>query len=244
VQVSLVSHYGPKDKGTGLFLGACQERLSGLLGHVFRPYALEQIHGTILGLEGHRKDDVVLNANSRRPMDTAALLAFLRAPGWPALDIQLGGYGADDDYGFASRGQHPFMRSFSLQGLAAVSIGWPVRDGGYPLALDALRRRFNGFNVLHKWHRTESDVDNDFYLVLGHITQPGLPREAAQHIESQMRQFLSACGPVTLPVSRERLYIVAYTDPQLPLDTTRSFSVPDPGLTGQAILDLYSEEPG
>ncbi len=239
MQVSLVSPYGPKDRQTARYLDACLEELSSLLGDAFCPYALEQVHGTIIGLEGRRHGQVVLNANSQRPMNAAALLAFLRQSHNPELRVQIGGFCADADYGFASRGQHPYLRAFSVQKRAAVTIGWPVRDGGYPLALDALRRRLNTFNIAHNLHTGESDIDNDFYMVLGHVAGEEPRGEAARRVESRMREFLSASEPLTLDVSRQNLSIVVYTDPMLPPANTRVISIDDPNLTPQSLLELY-----
>jgi hypothetical protein len=190
-QATLVAFYGPKRSPLAEFLSACQDRLRRSVRQLgpeleFRPYALAQIHATILGLE--RSGRVGLhNRNlqelSGRPqaMRLPQLFEFILKSDHLPLQVQLGGF-EDRDYPFQSRGGRPYHRSFSVQGRTAVVVGWPVggaggksacrsRDrasglrapSGYPFTLDALRRSARRFNVLHRWYREPTDVDNDLY---------------------------------------------------------------------------------
>ena len=56
-------------------------------------------------------------------------------------------------------------------------MGWPNEDGSYPNSLDLLRRTFREYGISHKWHRTDDEIDNDFFFVLGTIDRDMLMLE-------------------------------------------------------------------
>jgi len=109
-------------------------------------------------------------------MDLTGLLHFLRLGGRFPFHIQLGGF-QDREYPFTSRGQNPYHRSFSIQkDNKVVLMGWPLHgplpnlalprvtmsdwiqeSRSYPNVLDELRRAFQSFNVLHRYHGTLTD---------------------------------------------------------------------------------------
>jgi len=68
------------------------------LGSGFKPYALEQVHGTIIGLEGARVGTHIHNENFRRLrgterlIDFRGLLHFLRIWAEPDWNVRLGGF--------------------------------------------------------------------------------------------------------------------------------------------------------
>lgn len=247
MQLTLVSHYGEKATDCAQLIRNLQQFLAGSLGGSFRPYSVEQVHGTIVGLEGVRGGDRIRNENFRRYrheerlVDLEGLLGFLRSSAAPDFTIQIGSFDAARDYGFISQGRHPFVRSFSVQGETAVAMGWPFENGEFPPLLDQLRRRLQQFGVLHKWHQREEDVDNDFFFVLGHVAGSATPEQrtmAEQHLREQMARMT----PLLLPVTLHTLSFVAYTDRQLPPDTSRVFKVSDATTTAGTLAGVFDSD--
>jgi hypothetical protein len=211
-------------------IGALQKGLRDLLGETFRPYALEQVHATIIGLEGTlRNDSQLINTNylelrqEARVMDlTKALDVIQHAPLLP-MSIRIGGYRSEGHYGFTSRNQHPHLRSFSLQGDKAVTVAWPYQDGRPRSSLDRLRRSFNEANILHKYHAATRDTDNDLFFVLGHVEALGTTER--QDIETAMRSLLADRDPLDVLLDKTKLSLVAYSDPELPAHGPRRSEV-------------------
>jgi hypothetical protein len=244
-KLTFVSHYGPKPAPFAEKIRLLQSMIAERLGGGFKPYGVEQVHGTIIGLEGARFGTGIRNDNFwrfrklERFIDFERLLDFLRALPEPDWDVHVGGYDLARDHGFTSVGQHPFLRSFSVPGEIAVAMGWPHRSGNVAPSLDELRRAFQQFGALHKWHQRESDVDNDFFFVLGRVAQNTEPaqRDAVQQI---IRDHLAA-APLQLPVTRATLSFVAYLDPQLPPDTSKTFRLNDPQVTASLLTGIYDD---
>lgn len=243
-QTTLVSHYGKKPAALESFLAQCQQLLVAGLSTAFQPYSIDQIHATIIGLEGCRRTDRVENTNFRqlrqevRRVDPAELLAFLRSSSMPSFDVRIGGYADAEKCAFLSQGKHPHVRSFSIQGAIAVAMGWPA-DGSN--VLDDLRRSFGRINVLHKWHQTESDFDNDFFFVLGRIDPDLSETEAILSAEQTLRKFLAEIEPFSVRVDLTTLRVVSYSDTQLPLATSRAYVIDDPALTVDLLLQSYDD---
>jgi hypothetical protein len=243
MQVTLVSHYGEKPDELEGLIRSCQELLSFGLAARFRPYPVEQVHGTIIGLEGHRKSGRLLNRNSGKQVHPKALLRFLREQ-FPVIEIRIGGYRHRASYGFQSRGTHPYFRSFSIQGKIAVAMGWPVQGDTFPNSIDDLRWRFSrDFGVRHKWHKTKDAVDNDFFLVLGRVEE-SIDRFRLDHAVTEVRTFLSGLEGVHVRIEKDTLRVVAYMDDQLPPETSWVFSVDDPLLTSDRLLAYYPMSDG
>ena len=98
------------------------------LGASFTPYEPQQVHSTIIGLEGRRDGNRVLNMNylrlqnQRRYMDVEPLNeAINHALELLPLQIRFGGFRRFEHYPFTSRSQHPFARSFSIHDGIAVA---------------------------------------------------------------------------------------------------------------------------
>ena len=232
-QLTLVVGYGSKPRAFEALIADLQKQLGSQLGSAFRPYALSQVHSTIVGLEGIREADQILNVNfmrlrhERRAMALGRALAVLDGQALP-LRIRIGGFAAARKYPFTSRGRHPYARSFSLQGSQAVVIGWPVSGTGFPLALDDLRRCFaRDANVLHKYHGSVSDIDNDFFFVLGTIDESRVDQASRARIELDVRDRLANREPLIVAWEREHVSVVVYTDPLLPLSSSRAFRLDD-----------------
>jgi hypothetical protein len=244
MQLTLVSHYGKKPPECARRIAALQQSLAEAIGVGFRPYDVEQVHGTIVGLEGVRLSGQIQNENFRRLrneerlVDFDGLLGFLRSPTAPGFSVQIGGFKPDLDYGFTSQGRNPFVRTFSIQGDTAVAMGWPRFGGEFPPCLDQLRRDLQRFGILHKWHRSASDVDNDFFFVLGRFSGP-LPEERRAMVEQHVRELLARHEPFLLPVNRDTLSFVAYADRELPLASSRSLAISDTGVTPESLAQIY-----
>ena len=244
MQATLVSFYGNKPKELEKFILACQKRIIEIIGTSFLPYELEQVHGTIIGLEGYRFADKIQNASfetnlsQRRMVDPAVFLEFIRQADIDTINIKIGGYSPEFKE-FTSRDQLPYKRSFSIQNNIVTLMGWPtvVPDGCR--LLDKYRRSFNKVNVLHKWHRTLDEVDDDFYLVLGRVKQ--IKEEEKECLVEMMQLYLSTQVTVNVALERNCLSVVGYIDPQLPISSSCALSIIDKRLTPSYLLDLYSE---
>jgi hypothetical protein len=262
-QATLVALYGAKPKALAALLLECQRRISAVLGDRFRPYELQQIHATIVDLE--RKAESLFNSNLAKyrnrlePMDLDGLLNFIHLSGQFPIHIQIGGF-QNRDYPFTSRGQRPYERSFSLQGNKVVLVGWPIRGAPlartapstlhlihesrlYPNSLDELRKAFQSFNVLHKYHQVPTDVDNDFYFRIGLLepSYPGISTEWKQSVEGGVRAFLSTVEPIIVEITVADIYVAAYEDPILPQHSTRVVSVNDPKVTPDFLWNFINE---
>ena len=177
--VTAVALYGAKKGPLRALLQASQEILRGQLGAGFRPYTLDQIHSTLIRLDWLPDSRTGLAVNKRYrevtgaadPMAPARALEILGSFGESAHRIRIGGYRPGSPATFSSRGAHPHDRMFSVRGPAFVLMGWPLATitGGISVKpLDDLRRNMKDANILHWYHESPSDIDNDFHLVVGH----------------------------------------------------------------------------
>ena len=169
MQLTFVSHYGPKPAPFVEKIRLLQSMIAEQLGGRFEPYTVEQVHGTVIGLEGARSETRIRNENFRRFrgterfIDFQGLLDFLRTRPESDSDVRIGGYDLACDYGFTSSGQHPFLRSFSIRGEIAVAMGWPQSLGTVVPSLDELRGRSSnsapctsGISANRMWTMTSS----------------------------------------------------------------------------------------
>ncbi len=230
MQVTLVAHYGPKPERLAAFVHRLQDNLGRSLRGAFQPYEIDQVHATIVGLEGCRMNGGVHSKRSRLPMDLSGLVDFLRGGEFAPIRIRIGGYDAGGSYPFRSRDAHPHLRSFSIQGDVAVAIGWPMDDTSAPDSLDRLRRSFERLGVRHKWHTTGDEVDNDCFVVLGRIEQQRVETRLVHAAAESMRADLAAGSPATIEIDRDTLSFVGYLDSRLPLETSRAYRLDEPDL--------------
>ena len=245
MQVTLVGFYG-EDKPAELaqLIIYLQDMLVSALGSGFRSYELRQVHGTLVGLEGYRVGTAIQNLNSGLQVDARSLLSFIRSEDFPSIQVRVGGYQHHKEFPFKSRGMHPYLRSFSVQGDIAVAMGWPVINSGFPNSIDDLRRLFDSeVNVRHKYHKQQNDCDNDFFFVLGRIDRRRTDTFQLQGVVEQARLSLAGLEGVLATVSADTLRLVAYLDPQLPTETSAWFAVNDPALTAERFLALYPSVP-
>jgi hypothetical protein len=247
MDVTLVAYYGDKPPLiSGLLQGLIGE-LSSLLGSGFCPYSLQQVHGTIIGMEGRRADKCIINTNyaelrnELRSLELNAALQILKDESLLPFDVTIGGFSDGGQYAFTSRGVAPYLRSFSLQGGYAVAMGWPYVNGQYLQSLDKLRHAFNRANILHKYHASPDSEDNDFFFVLGNVIKDSIDPVQLEYAQNRLRSFLATCKPVTVTISRDCLRLVAYVDEKLLPETSCSYTLDLAEQKIEEIQSLYRE---
>jgi hypothetical protein len=206
--VSALALYGPKAGPVRDFLAGVQALIAEHADGGFRPYSLDQIHATLIALDGARDPATgrIVNAYFLQhaglavEMDLPLVMRILEAHFADPLAVRIGGH-------LPGRGAGPYERAFTVRPGALVLVGSPVTalcGGGRPL--DKLRRDMNAANVLHKYHRRDDDVDDDFYLVVGH--HAGVPADVLGRAAAAVREKLAA-GPLELAIGLRDVMIVA-----------------------------------
>ena len=248
MNLTLVALYGPKPQALVDLFSAVQAEIRNQLGDAFTPYAMDQIHATLVGLEGTRTGEGVLNNNlvnterTPRSMDLEGLFRFLFDTPLLPLTIRIGGFSQFAAYPFTSRGQHPYVRSFSLRREEAVVIGWPAGEHNYPVSLDRLRRRCADYNVLHKYHQCAGDIDNDLFLVLGHLRRDCISSEEHTAVEYRVREMLSSRQPLDFTIDAQTLSVVAYEDRTLPTASSFRYPLPEVRDNVDFLADFYVQQ--
>lgn len=212
--ISAVAFYGPKTGRLREVLAGVQALIAEHVGGGFRPYAPEQVHATLIALNGVREDGgrvvneyLLEHAGVRREMDLPRVMDILARRFSVPLPVRVGGFLPGQAVPFTSRGQHLAERTFSVQGDAFVLVGWPAESlvgAGRPL--DDLRREMNAAGVLHRYHARAGDVDNDMHLVVGH--HAGAPVDALARATNSVRDLLAA-EPADLAIGLPDVKIVA-----------------------------------
>ena len=211
--VSAVAFYGPKTGRLRELLTGVQALIAEHVGTGFRPYTLEQVHATLIALNGVRAGGAIVNeyllehAGVRREMDLPRVMDILDGRFAVPLRVRIGGFRPGQPIPFTSRGQHLAERAFSTQGEAFVLVGWPADSlAGAARPLDELRRAMNAAGVLHRYHARPADVDNDLHLVVGH--HAGAPADALARATAAVRDRLAA-DPADLAIALSDVTIVA-----------------------------------
>jgi hypothetical protein len=211
--ISAVAFYGPKTGRLRELLTGVQAQIAEHVGNDFRPYTLDQVHATLIALNGVRAGGTIVNeyllehAGERREMDLPRVMDILARRFATPLRVRIGGFRPGQAVPFTSRGQHLAERSFSVQGEAFVLVGWPAESlAGAGRPLDDLRREMNAAGVLHRYHARPGDVDNDLHLVVGH--QAGAPAAALARATAAVRDKLAA-DPADLAIALSDVTIVA-----------------------------------
>ena len=208
-----MAFYGPKTGALRELVTGVQALIEEYVGADFRPYSLEQVHATLISLDGVRDPEtgavvnayLLAHAGARREMDLPRVMDILTrsAP----MQVRIGGFRPGQATPFTSQGKNLAERTFSVQGRAFVLVGWPADSlarAGRPL--EELRREMNAANVRHKYHVGATDVDNDLHLVVGH--HAGAPAGALARATAAVRDKLAA-DPVDLTIARTDVKIVA-----------------------------------
>jgi hypothetical protein len=211
--ISAVAFYGPKTGRLRELLTGVQALIAEHVGGDFRPYTLDQVHATLIALNGVRAGGTIVNeyllehAGERREMDLPRVMDILARRFATPLRVRIGGFRPGQAVPFTSRGQHLAERSFSLQGEAFVLVGWPADSlAGLGQPLDELRREMNAAGVLHRYHARLGDVDNDLHLVVGH--QAGASAGALARATAAVRDKLAG-DPADLAIALSDVTIVA-----------------------------------
>jgi hypothetical protein len=214
--ISAVAFYGPKTGRLRELLAGVQALIAEHVGPGFRPYTLEQVHATLIALNGVRAGGTIVNeyllehAGVRQEMDLPRVMDILARRFAVPLRVRIGGFRPGQASPFTSRGQHLAERTFSVQGEAFVLVGWPADSisgaGRTRRPLDELRREMNAAGVLHRYHARPADVDNDLHLVVGH--QAGAPAGALARATAAVRDKLAA-DPADLAIGLSDVTIVA-----------------------------------
>ena len=211
--ISAVAFYGPKTGRLRELLIGVQALIAEHVGAGFRPYTLEQVHATLIALNGVREGGTIVNeyllehAGVRREMDLPRVMDILARRFAAPLRVRIGGFRPDQAVPFSSRGQHLAERTFSVQGEAFVLVGWPADSlAGAGRPLDELRREMNAAGVLHRYHARADDVDNDLHLVVGH--HAGARASALARATAAVRDKLAA-DPADLAIGLSDVKIVA-----------------------------------
>jgi hypothetical protein len=211
--ISAVAWYGPKTGPLRELLAGVQALITEHIGADFRPYSLEQVHATLIALDGVRDPGtgaivnayLLAHAGVRREMDLPRVMDILTRA--VPLRVRIGGFRPDQEAPFTSRGQNLTERTFCVQGRAFVLMGWPAASlAGAGRPLDDLRREMNAANVRHKYHARAADIDNDLYLVVGH--HAGAPPGALARATAAVRDMMAA-DPVDLAIGLADIKIVA-----------------------------------
>jgi hypothetical protein len=211
--ISAVAFYGPKTGRLREFLAGVQALIAEQVGGDFRPYTLDQVHATLIALNGVREGGTIVNeyllehAGERREMDLPRVMDILARRFATPLRVRIGGFRPGQAVPFTSRGQHLAERLFSVQVEAFVLVGWPadsLTGAGRPV--DELRREMNAAGVLHRYHTKPADVDNDLHLVVGH--QVRAPAAALARATAAVRDKL-ASDPADLTIALSDVTIVA-----------------------------------
>ena len=195
--ISAVAFYGPKTGRLRELLAGVQALIAEQVGQDFRPYTLDQVHATLIALNGVREGGTIVNeyllehAGERREMDLPRVMDILARRFAAPLRVRIGGFRPGQAVPFTSRGQHLAERTFSVQGEAFVLLGWPADSlAGAGRPLDELRREMNAAGALHRYHARPTDVDNDLHLVVGH--HAGAPAGALARATAAVRDMLAA----------------------------------------------------
>ena len=244
---TLVAYYGEKPPQIARLVQEVNRELRASLGGAFHPYSLQQVHATIIGLEGYRSGARIINSNylrkcgELRALDLERVFQILEDESLLPFNITIGGFTEHGRYPFMSRSSPPHLRSFSVQGSCAVVVGWPYQNGEHSESMDKIRRAFNQANALHKYHDSPTAEDNDFFLVLGSLDRMQVNAIRLQETIGRLQSFLIARQPTIVRVCRECLRLVAYVDPKLPRETSASYTIDEAQGKIDEIRSLYRE---
>ena len=218
-------------------------------------YDRAQIHATVVGLEGTRCGDAVVQENLKArlgdagpapPVNFEAMLEFF-ASSVSEVPAVVGGFRESDVNPF-DPGRAPFERSFDIRsdGLI-VAMGWPHTNAAFTPYLIGLRKYFESFNIVHKYHVRPQDQDNDLFFVVGEIdaerwkTASDDERTAAQEMINELvtecRRNLSE-RRFTFSLAPRDLYVVRYRRASL---AEISFASRVTEIDVRTLLGLYVE---
>lgn len=250
-QLTLIAHYGQKRRDFENYVGACwQHILQSPLRRFFTPYHINQVHGTIIGMEklmGHWEP---FNANfwretgERRKMKFEKLLEIAKQD--IHFTIRFGGYNPDDT-SIDSFGKTAYVRSFQLQWAQkkVTIMGWHHEKGDFSKYTDLwkLRKRFeDDCNVKHRYNN-----DKDFFAVIGDLvnleslTDEELKqlKQQGECVEQEIREQLAVDQKLKLDleIDPSTVFVTQYEEEALALRSSRAYCITQIG--AEFISGLY-----
>jgi hypothetical protein len=249
--VTMVVFYGPehtKPVELESLIASLKKRIleSEHLTGTFDAYHPKQVHATLLGCEGLKTTRGILSKwfwerrKEERHIDLTGFINYARSSGQLPITVRIGGFDPNENYGFKSRDQHPYERSFQFQKendvFIPVLMGWPCRGQQFPLDIDRFRLGAQSFNLLHKFHGRVESVDNDFYLRLG-VLKGVTSEESLRRIEGELRELLRSWPPTYISIEKESIAFAGYNEVTLDMETTQVVSLSS--ATKQDVEKLY-----
>ena len=217
-QLSLAAFYGEKDiNDLWDKIDDIQKLIEDDISNKYESYTKEQIHGTIIGLEGVRLNDKLLSKNYKElvnkeyDLELDSILEYIINTEMFPITIKIGGYQNNKKYSFTSRGEIPYNRSFSVQRDTLVAMGWPYKDNNYTPILDTLRRELGKLGGLHKYHDQVNSFDNDFFFVLGNLKFP-LTENEKNNLQLKIRNEMTSWNETYLTIHKDDLRVIQYED--------------------------------
>jgi len=252
-QVTMVSLYGQKDKKLKRLIEDCWEKINASkFRRIFKPYDMEQIHGTIIGMGKLIGFSELYNANiwhdleDRRIMDFNDLVDIVK--GYLPMTVRFGGFNENYDK-FTSLGKIPYERSFQVQWKTSrfTLIGWPHKNGNFTdkkILLELRNEIEKKCNIRHKYARYN---DNDLYMVLGEIKWLHLLTNSKLQelkmksalLEESIREYLRK-NYTDVKITDEQVFLAQLEKETLPLDSTNVYYIQDPRINNSFIQNLYS----
>jgi hypothetical protein len=230
--VTLVSFHGvEKPAEFRKLIDLVSHKLNQEVGDLFQQYPIAQVHATIIGLEGRLESQALINDNMGKryeektdsipAVDVKGFLDFFRFSSWPIL-FQIGGFHKLDfnPYDFQ---RSPWGRTFDIRadGLV-VMMGWPCFSNAQPFAPELLgiRKYFERFGIVHKYHIEPIDQDNDLFFVVGSLNyekwkqlrnkeDKGNILGVLERARTDIRESLSS-HPHTIEMTPEDIWVVKY----------------------------------
>lgn len=247
-QLTLVSFYGNKADDLGLLIKSCIQKIQqSPLGKLFRPYSINQIHGTIIGMERVDKANTFYNLNIATRSKNHVTMNFSNFmptahKNFP-MTILFGGFPPSFNE-FTSAGKSPNIRTFQIQweNKKVTLIGWPHDNGRITAQLNNTRTDFlENCNIAHKYKN-----DNDLFMVLGEMDHPtnlSLSEKKqlsldTEQLETSIRNHLHQ-HPTNITLDLDSLSIAQYTNPTLPIAHTINHSLNKSGIRAEYIKALY-----
>ncbi|MBN1598902.1 MAG: hypothetical protein JW894_11470 [Bacteroidales bacterium] len=250
-QLTLVAQYGEKDE---LFISRLNKYIDLIknsgLEEYFSPYKMEQIHGTLIGLECVNEFEPEIN-NNIWAQKGLKIKMDLR-PMWNCLDsyfpmnIRVGGYN-EDEVPFLSNNEIPYLRSFfvNLNSGKVVLMGWPMNASNkYCSSLWEFRQEMErNCNTAHKYQN-----DNDYYFVLGTIDIKPTTDTAVQYeiqelilsAEAKLRKHISK-NPIEFRLQEKDISMVRYINENLDPETSEFIPLINLRADKKNINDIFQQ---
>jgi len=252
-QVSLITLIGQKPKGLIDIIEYCLDLINNSnLHNEFKPYELQQIHSTIIGMEKLLVPNHFYNSNIWKDLLQKKEMIYENLPNIVnehlPIHIKIGGFNKNFKE-FESFGYYPFERTFQIKltSKKVTIIGWPIKNGRVVSQILSLRNSIEKYaNIRHKYANKN---DNDFYMVFGEINDKfyefgknseELKREIST-IEQKVRDYL-ALNPYEFIIREEDLYLAQYEHVDLPLNSTKFINFKKETSSSDFIKKLYSNK--